>query len=177
MRARILSHTHALAHSPTYTPDHAFTVSVTNSLSVNVPDVLPLWHPSLNEKTADQYTFRSMEKVWWKCPHGPDHEWQRYVCVCACVRISVSVSVSVCLYMCMRCMRLGSYSWLCLFCYRVFVDFPSVHDAGDTCLRWKPVPSMCVENQASRKIDHLTYEVCLPQNPVFNTHGRYRFPV
>ena len=35
------------------------------------------WHPTKNGKiTPNDVTCGSNKKVWWKCPNGPDHEWQ-----------------------------------------------------------------------------------------------------
>jgi hypothetical protein len=41
------------------------------------PDVARQWHPSKNEGLSpDQIATKSGKMVWWKCPKGPDHEWQ-----------------------------------------------------------------------------------------------------
>ena len=51
-------------------------VSVTNSLA-NYPDVAAQLHPTKNEGvTPDQIIAGSNKKYWWKCPEGPDHEWE-----------------------------------------------------------------------------------------------------
>ena len=52
-------------------------VSVTNSLASLYPELAVQWHPTKNgELTPEQYIAGSNVKVWWKCPKGPDHEWQ-----------------------------------------------------------------------------------------------------
>jgi hypothetical protein len=51
--------------------------SVTNSLSSLFPEVAAEWHPTNNgDVTPDMVVAGSEEKYWWKCPKGPDHEWQ-----------------------------------------------------------------------------------------------------
>ena len=40
------------------------------------PEIAKEWHPSKNKKTPDQVNSQSNKKYWWKCPEGPDHEWQ-----------------------------------------------------------------------------------------------------
>src|SRR5262249_29730136 len=38
------------------------------------------WHPTANgEFTPEMVTAGSARKYWWKCPKGPDHEWQAQV--------------------------------------------------------------------------------------------------
>ena len=55
-------------------------VSVTNSLKAKAPEVASLWHPSNNGSlTPEDVTSGSSSKVWWKCPHGRDHEWKAEV--------------------------------------------------------------------------------------------------
>jgi hypothetical protein len=50
------------------------------SFSAVRPDLVPQWHPTRNvELTPDDVTTGSGKKVWWKCPAGPDHEWQAAV--------------------------------------------------------------------------------------------------
>ena len=52
-------------------------VSATNSLQARAPDVAKQWHPTKNKKlTPKDIVAGSNKKVWWKCPEGPDHEWQ-----------------------------------------------------------------------------------------------------
>ena len=51
-------------------------VSVTNSLAQN-RSLAAQWHPSLNKKLRPgNVVATSTAMVWWKCPVGPDHEWQ-----------------------------------------------------------------------------------------------------
>ncbi|MBU6450473.1 MAG: hypothetical protein KGS72_01750 [Cyanobacteria bacterium REEB67] len=55
-------------------------VSVTNSLATGHPEVVKQWHPTKNGKLKPKdVTSASTSKVWWKCPQGPDHEWQALV--------------------------------------------------------------------------------------------------
>ena len=55
-------------------------VSVTNSLAALFPDVAAEWHPTKNGRlTPDEISAGNDEKVWWKCPAGPDHEWRAAV--------------------------------------------------------------------------------------------------
>ena len=52
-------------------------VSVTNSLASLYPDLATHWHPTKNsDLTPDQVVVGSGKKCWWKCPEGPDHEWE-----------------------------------------------------------------------------------------------------
>ena len=52
-------------------------VSVTNSLATKNPEITAQWHPERNgDLTPDDVTVATKKKVWWKCPEGPDHEWQ-----------------------------------------------------------------------------------------------------
>lgn len=42
-----------------------------------MPEVARLLHPKKNGKmTAKDYRIAEPTVVWWKCPKGPDHEWQ-----------------------------------------------------------------------------------------------------
>ena len=51
--------------------------SVTNALSIVAPSVARQWHPTKNGTLRPRDVVASSErKVWWKCPRGPDHEWQ-----------------------------------------------------------------------------------------------------
>ena len=55
-------------------------VSVTNSLAAMNPDIAAQWHPTENGDETPETTLNGMyKKVWWKCPNGPDHEWQAMV--------------------------------------------------------------------------------------------------
>ncbi|MBP7861458.1 hypothetical protein KA183_07235 [bacterium] len=52
-------------------------VSVTNSLATQFPKIAKYWHPSKNHLlTPSNVVAGSSKKIWWKCPKGPDHEWQ-----------------------------------------------------------------------------------------------------
>jgi hypothetical protein len=54
--------------------------SITNSLAALHPDLAAQWHPTKNgNKTPDQVPAGSQKRVWWKCPKGPDHEWEAIV--------------------------------------------------------------------------------------------------
>lgn len=55
-------------------------VSVTNALSKIAPRVAKQWHPTKNgDLRPRDLSSGSSQRVWWKCPHGPDHEWQATV--------------------------------------------------------------------------------------------------
>ena len=57
-----------------------YTVVKSNSLATTHPDLAKEWHPAKNgELTPDKVTAGSERKVWWKCPKGPEHEWQAKV--------------------------------------------------------------------------------------------------
>jgi hypothetical protein len=50
---------------------------VTNSLADLHPDLAAEWHPTLNGKlTPDRVVAGTAKPRWWKCPVGPDHEWE-----------------------------------------------------------------------------------------------------
>jgi superfamily II DNA or RNA helicase len=52
-------------------------VSVTNSLATSFPEIAAQWHPSMNgDLTAHDVVAGAGRKAWWKCPAGPDHEWE-----------------------------------------------------------------------------------------------------
>jgi hypothetical protein len=54
-----------------------FTVVKSNCLATTHPKLAKEWHPTKNgDLTPDKVTSGSERKVWWKCPKGPDHEWQ-----------------------------------------------------------------------------------------------------
>ena len=56
------------------------SVSVTNSLKSNSPELSAEWHPTRNGSlTPNRIIVGSNNKVWWECPKGPDHEWQSAV--------------------------------------------------------------------------------------------------
>ena len=51
-------------------------LSITNSFAALAPEVAKQWHPTKNHPlTPDQVIAGHRTKVWWKCPKGPDHEW------------------------------------------------------------------------------------------------------
>jgi hypothetical protein len=51
--------------------------SSTNRLSTAAPLVAAQWHPTKNGTlTPDDVTRGSDRRVWWRCPKGPDHEWE-----------------------------------------------------------------------------------------------------
>ncbi len=51
--------------------------SVTNALSVVAPHLAAQWHPTKNGTLRpDDVTKGSDRRVWWRCPEGPDHEWE-----------------------------------------------------------------------------------------------------
>jgi hypothetical protein len=53
-----------------------YQVSVTNSLA-NYPDIAAQFHPTKNgDLTPSDVVAGTDKKLWWKCPMGPDHEWQ-----------------------------------------------------------------------------------------------------
>ncbi|WP_394830686.1 zinc-ribbon domain-containing protein [Pendulispora rubella] len=55
-------------------------VSATNSLAKQFPKVAKQWHPTKNlPLTPNEVVGTSCRRVWWKCPNGPDHEWQTKV--------------------------------------------------------------------------------------------------
>jgi hypothetical protein len=52
-------------------------LSMTNSFAARYPEGVHLWHPDRNgHLTPDQVLGGSPDPLWWKCPEGPDHEWQ-----------------------------------------------------------------------------------------------------
>jgi hypothetical protein len=54
-----------------------YKACITNSLSSLFPEIAQQLHPDLNNGvTADQIIAGSHSQYWWKCPEGPDHEWQ-----------------------------------------------------------------------------------------------------
>jgi hypothetical protein len=55
-------------------------LSKTNSLAT-MPEVAKYLHPTKNGKLkAKDIRIADRRVVWWKCPAGPDHEWQAKVC-------------------------------------------------------------------------------------------------
>ena len=52
-------------------------ISVTNSLSINFPEIADQWHPTKNlDRKVEDALMGSQIKTWWKCKEGPDHEWE-----------------------------------------------------------------------------------------------------
>ena len=52
--------------------------SVTNCLETLYPDLARQWHPEKNGTlTARDIAAGTSKRYWWKCPVGPDHEWQQ----------------------------------------------------------------------------------------------------
>jgi len=52
-------------------------VCLSNSLAAVRPDLAAEWHPTKNgELTPSMIVPFTERKVWWKCPAGPDHEWE-----------------------------------------------------------------------------------------------------
>ncbi len=50
-------------------------VSVTNSLA-NFPELVAQFHPTLNgDLKPEQLVATTNQRLWWKCPEGPDHVW------------------------------------------------------------------------------------------------------
>ena len=44
------------------------------------PELVAQWDVEKNSGLEPiDVTFKSHRKVWWKCPKGPDHEWQAVV--------------------------------------------------------------------------------------------------
>ncbi len=77
--------------------------SATNSLA-RFPELVAEWHPTRNgDLTPAQVASGTHKRFWWKCPKGPDHEWQaapahrsagRSCPFCAGRRVSVTNSVA-----------------------------------------------------------------------------------
>ena len=78
-------------------------LSVTNALSTVYPGLVAEWHPEKNgDLTPDQVIAAGHTKRWWKCPNGPDHEWEVSVLIrgkghgCPyCARVAASVTNSL----------------------------------------------------------------------------------
>jgi hypothetical protein len=52
-------------------------VSVTNSLATLFPELAAQWHPTKNAPlTPRDVRANSRIRFFWRCPAGPDHEWQ-----------------------------------------------------------------------------------------------------
>lgn len=55
-------------------------VSKTNNLRTLNPSLANEWHPSKNKDLKpENFTLRSNQKAWWKCPKGQDHEWDAVI--------------------------------------------------------------------------------------------------
>lgn len=55
-------------------------VSLSNSLAQRFPVIAGQWHPSRNGTLHPGGVIASSgREAWWKCPHGPDHEWKSAV--------------------------------------------------------------------------------------------------
>ena len=55
-------------------------VVFSNCLATLNPDLAKEWHPTKNgDLTPFEVTPVSGKKVWWKCEHGEDHEWESTV--------------------------------------------------------------------------------------------------
>jgi hypothetical protein len=51
-----------------------------NNLQTLAPEIVHEWHPTKNKSlNPNQYGIGSHKKVWWKCQHGPDHEWKAQI--------------------------------------------------------------------------------------------------
>jgi hypothetical protein len=45
------------------------------------PHLVEQWHPTRNgDLLPGDVTFGSAKRIWWRCPHGPDHEWPTPAC-------------------------------------------------------------------------------------------------
>ena len=54
-----------------------YKVVKSNCLATLNPQLAKEWHPTKNkELTPKDVHPGSAKKVWWKCPHGDDHEWK-----------------------------------------------------------------------------------------------------
>lgn len=54
--------------------------STITSLAAVFPKIAAEWHPTKNgDLSPDSLLPGSSRLVWWKCPRGPDHEWQQRV--------------------------------------------------------------------------------------------------
>ena len=55
-------------------------LSSTNRLSVIRPDVARMWHPTKNGSLQpEDVSFGIAKKVWWKCPEGDDHVFEKSI--------------------------------------------------------------------------------------------------
>jgi predicted secreted protein len=52
-------------------------VTATSNMAVTRPDLADEFHPTKNAPlTAADVVAGTAKRLWWKCPKGPDHEWQ-----------------------------------------------------------------------------------------------------
>jgi hypothetical protein len=55
-------------------------LNASTSLAASRPDLALQWHPTKNgARTPEEVHRGSPLRVWWKCPEGPDHEWQAHI--------------------------------------------------------------------------------------------------
>lgn len=55
-------------------------VSITSTLAALAPEIAAEWHPTLNgDLGPGDVLLTSTRRAWWKCPAGPDHEWETMV--------------------------------------------------------------------------------------------------
>jgi hypothetical protein len=70
----------ARRHSPACPFCSGRLPSSTSSLAARNPTLAAEWHPRLNgNTTANDVTWRSQRKVWWRCPRDPSHEWEAVI--------------------------------------------------------------------------------------------------
>lgn len=80
-------------------------LSKTNSLATRYPEIAAQWHPSRNgtRTPADVISTSSVDRAWWICGEGPDHEWETVIrtrtvagagCLC-CAGLRLSVTNSL----------------------------------------------------------------------------------
>jgi hypothetical protein len=74
-RARVLEHVENQVGCPFC---RGRRLSVTSSLAARAPKLARWWHPTKNRgRKPSGVRLADRRSVWWKCPAGPDHEWQR----------------------------------------------------------------------------------------------------
>ncbi len=55
-------------------------ISKDNCLAATHPELAKEWHPTKNKDINPRnVTYGLVQKVWWKCPKGKDHEWQAFI--------------------------------------------------------------------------------------------------
>jgi hypothetical protein len=72
----------AVVHNRALAPGCVFCrglrVSVTNCVATRMPELVALWHPTKNGGRTPWNTLpRAKGNICWRCPNGPDHEWQQ----------------------------------------------------------------------------------------------------